>query len=219
MSTATTTSMHWPTPPRKPGWWCCAGRNPTGTLEPADEVLQFLRRVPAETIVVLDEAYIEFVAAEHRIDATALVDRFPNVVVVRTFSKAYGLAGLRIGYGIGSTSLVRTLWSKQLPFGMPITSLLAVASSYQAEDQLRHRIRLIAAERRYLRARLSAMGVYSTDAHANFVFLPPRGRPWREAFAGSGLRVRYYADGGARVTVGNRTSTQAVLSAVGKSRG
>ncbi|ORW02610.1 pyridoxal phosphate-dependent aminotransferase [Mycobacterium kyorinense] len=197
----------------------CRPHNPTGTLEPADDVVQFLRRVPMDTIVVLDEAYVEFVAAEHRIDVRALVDRFPNVVVVRTFSKAYGLAGLRIGYGLGSTSLIHALWSKQLPFGMPITSLLAVASSYQAEDQLQQRIRLIAAERRYLRTRLSAMGVYSTDAHANFVFLPPRGRPWREAFAGSGLRVRYYADGGARVTVGNRASTQAVLSAVGKPRG
>ncbi|GBE66884.1 aspartate aminotransferase [Mycobacterium sp. MFM001] len=195
----------------------CRPHNPTGTLEPAVDVVQFLRRVPPDTIVVLDEAYIEFVAPEHRIDVKALVDRFPNVVVVRTFSKAYGLAGLRIGYGLGSAALIRTLWSKQLPFGMPITSLLAVASSYQAEGQLRQRIRMIAAERHHLRARLSAMGVYSTDAHANFVYLPPRGRPWREVFAGGGLRVRYYADGGARVTVGSRASTQAVLSAVGKS--
>ncbi|BBZ10390.1 pyridoxal phosphate-dependent aminotransferase [Mycobacterium branderi] len=196
----------------------CRPHNPTGTLEPADEVVRFLHRVPPEVIVVLDEAYIEFVAPQHRIDVRTLVDRFPNVVVVRTFSKAYGLAGLRIGYGLGSTSLIRTLWSKQLPFGMPITSLLAVASSYQAEDQLGQRIRRIADERRHLRTRLSAMGVYSTDAHANFVFLPPRGRPWHEVFADSGLRVRYYADGGARITVGNRASTRAVLSAVAKSR-
>ncbi|OMC09336.1 MULTISPECIES: histidinol-phosphate transaminase [unclassified Mycobacterium] len=195
----------------------CRPHNPTGTLEPAAQLFRFLRRVPRDTAVVLDEAYIEFAAAEHRIDVAALVRRFPNVVVVRTFSKAYGLAGLRIGYGLASGELARMLWSQQLPFGIAMTSLPAVAASYHAEGQLLQRIRSITAERRYLRMRLSALGIYTTDAHANFVYLPSRGRLWREAFADSGLQVRCYADGGARVTVGNRASTQAVLSAVGKS--
>lgn len=197
----------------------CRPHNPTGTVEPADDVMRFVRRVSPETIVLLDEAYIEFVAPEHRINATALVARFPNVVVVRTFSKAYGLAGLRIGYGIGSPALTRMLWSKQLPFGMASTSLFAVAASYAAEDQLQKRIRVITSERRYLQKQLRAMGIYSTDAHANFVYLPPRGRPWRDRFVGSGLRARYYADGGARITIGGRVSTSAVLSAVRKSPG
>ena len=136
----------------------CRPHNPTGTLEPAAEVLRFLRRVPRDTVVLLDEAYIEFTAPEHRIDVAALVARFPNVVVVRTFSKAYGLAGLRIGYGVASAELAATLWSQQLPFGIAITSLLAVAASYDAEDELLQRIRVITAERRYLRMRLSAHG-------------------------------------------------------------
>jgi histidinol-phosphate aminotransferase len=195
----------------------CRPHNPTGTLEPAAQLVRFLHCVPRDTIVVLDEAYIEFAAAEHHIDVAALVGLFPNVVVVRTFSKAYGLAGLRIGYGLASGELARMLWSQQLPFGIAMTSLPAVAASYDAEDQLLQRIRVITAERRYLRRRLSALGIYTTDAHANFVYLPSRGRLWREVFADSGLQVRCYADGGARITVGNRASTQAVLSAVGKS--
>ncbi|MGZ5365970.1 MAG: aminotransferase, partial [Mycobacterium sp.] len=77
------------------------------------------------------------------------------------------------------------------------------------------RIRMITAERRYLRMRLRAMGVYSTDAHANFVYLPSWGRQWREVFDDSGLQVRGYADGGVRITVGSRQSTRAVLTAVG----
>jgi histidinol-phosphate aminotransferase len=194
----------------------CRPHNPTGTLEPTAELLRFLRRVPVDTTVLLDEAYIEFAAPEHRIDVSALLAQFPNVVVVRTFSKAYGLAGLRIGYGLASPELARTLWSQQLPFGIALTSLLAVAASYQAEDQLLQRIQSINAERRYLRMRLSALGVYTTDAHANFMYLPSRGGQWREVFADSGLHVRYYADGGARITVGNRASTLAVLSAIGK---
>ena len=113
--------------------------------------------------------------------------------------------------------LARMLWSQQLPFGIAMTSLPAVAASYNAEDQLLQRIQVITAERRYLRMRLSALGIYTTDAHANFVYLPPRGRLWCDVFADSGLHVRCYADGGARISVGSRASTQAVLSAVGKS--
>jgi len=78
----------------------------------------------------------------------------------------------------------------------------------------RERIRMIASERHYLRTRLRSMGVYSTDAHANFVYLPASGRPWRQVFEGTGLKVRNYADGGVRITVGNRQSTRAVLAAV-----
>jgi histidinol-phosphate aminotransferase len=194
----------------------CRPHNPTGTLQPTAVLMRFLRRVPRDTVVLLDEAYIEFAAPEHRVDVAALVARFPNVVLVRTFSKAYGLAGLRIGYGVASHELARTLWSQQLPFGIAITSLHAVAASYHAENELRRRIQLITAERRYLRMRLSAMGIYTTDAHANFTYLPSRGRRWREVLGDSGLRVRYYADGAARITVGNRASTVAVLSALGK---
>ncbi len=197
----------------------CRPHNPTGTIEPTAAVLRFLRRVPRDTVVLLDEAYIEFTAAEHRFDLAALVARFPNVIVVRTFSKAYGLAGLRIGYAVASAELAGMLWSQQLPFGIAITSLLAVAASYAAEDELLRRIRLITAERRMLRMRLSALGIHTTDAHANFMYLPSSGRqcrPWREVFGDSGPRVRYYADGGARITVGSRASTTAVLSALGK---
>jgi histidinol-phosphate aminotransferase len=194
----------------------CRPHNPTGTIEPADEVERFLQRVPSDAVVLLDEAYVEFLAPEQRIDAPALVARFPNVVVLRTFSKAYGLAGLRIGYGFCAPYLARRLWTMQLPFGMGVTGLVAVAASYDSEAELRQRIRVISSEGRYLRARLAAMGVYSTDTHANFVFLPAARRPWSEVFAGTGLLVRGYADGGVRISVGNRQSSRAVLSVVAR---
>lgn len=192
----------------------CRPHNPTGTVAPAEDLERFLRRIGSSTVVLLDEAYVEFVAPEHRLDAPALVRRFPNVVVLRTFSKAYGLAGLRIGYGFGSPELAKTLWTMQLPFGISITSAVGVAASYDAESQLRQRIRVINAERRYLQRRLRAMGVYSTDAHANFLYLPAVGRSWRQRFDVAGVRARHYADGGVRVTVGGRTSTRAILAAV-----
>jgi histidinol-phosphate aminotransferase len=195
----------------------CRPHNPTGTLDTVSAVEWFLRQIPHDAIVLLDEAYIEFVASRYRIDAPALIRRFPNVVVLRTFSKAYGLAGLRIGYGFAAPELASKLWTMQLPFGMSNVAAAAVAASYDAEAQLVQRIRRIASERNHLRLRLMAMGIYSTDSHANFVYLPPARRPWREVFAQGGVQVRYYPDGGARVTVGELPSTLAVLSAVEKS--
>jgi histidinol-phosphate aminotransferase len=195
----------------------CRPHNPTGTVEPIAAVERFLAQVPNDTVVLLDEAYIEFVAPQHRINAPDLIRRFPNVVVLRTFSKAYGLAGLRIGYGFAAPELASMLWTMQLPFGMSNLSVAAVAASYDAEVQLQQRIRRINAERNNLRRRLMAMGVYSTDSQANFLYLPSRGRPWSDVFAESGVRVRYYTDGGARVTVGGLPSTVAVLSALEKS--
>jgi histidinol-phosphate aminotransferase len=195
----------------------CRPHNPTGTMEPVCEVERFLRRVPEDTVVLLDEAYIEFVAPQHRVGGPDLVRRFPNVVVLRTFSKAYGLAGLRIGYGFASPELAAILWRMQLPFGMGITSLVAVAASYAADDQLWQRILRISGERQYLSRRLAALGVCTTDGHANFVYLPAAGRHWQQGFGEAGLKVRHYPDGGARITVGNRASTRAVLAAVAKS--
>ena len=192
----------------------CRPHNKTGTVEPADDVERFLQRVPAETVVVLDEAYAEFLTPQLRLDIADIVARHPNVIVLRTFSKAYGLAGLRVGYGLCAPALARRVWTMQLPFGIASTGLVAVAASYAAESELRQRIRLICDERRHLRMRLQSIGLCSTASHANYVYLPGPGRPWREVFDGSGVHVRHYADGAVRITVGDRRSTRAVLAAV-----
>lgn len=197
----------------------CRPHNPTGTVEPAADLERFLQRVPRHTVVLLDEAYVEFLAPECRIDSVGLVRRYPNVVVLRTFSKAYGLAGLRIGYGFCAPDLARRLWTMQVPFGVAITALVAVAASFDAEAELCQRIRLITSERRYLRMRLRSVGVYSTESNANFVYVPGRGRSWSEVFEIAGVRVRHYADGGVRITVGDRKSTRAVVAAVAQAMG
>ena len=193
----------------------CRPHNPTGTVAPTGDIDRFLRRVPQDTLVLLDEAYIEFVPSRHRLDTSALLHRFPNVVVVRTFSKAYGLAGIRTGYGICSPLLASALWSMQLPFGVASTSLAAVAASFGATAQLQQRIRLVTAEREYLRRRLQTMGVATTDTYANFVYLPAADHDWGSVFDASGPKVRSYPDGGVRITVGNRQSSRAVLAAIG----
>lgn len=193
----------------------CRPHNPTGTINSLDEIEGFLARIPSDTVVLLDEAYAEFLAPMHRLDATRLVQRFDNLVVVRTFSKAYGLAGLRVGYGFCAPVLGRTLWSAQLPFGIPRVALAAVEASYAAESQLRQRIRLISAERRRLERRLRALGMLCTESHANFVFLPGGDVSWPAVFDSTGIRVRHYPGGGVRITAGSRASTAAVVRAVG----
>ncbi|MEO6793902.1 MAG: aminotransferase class I/II-fold pyridoxal phosphate-dependent enzyme [Mycobacterium sp.] len=192
----------------------CRPHNPTGTLVSTANVERFLMSVPGDTVVLLDEAYIEFVAPNQRLDVPGLIRRYPNVVVLRTFSKAYGLAGLRIGYGLAAPELAGQLWAMHLPFGIADSCTVAVAASYHAEAQLQQRIAHITAERHYLRARLRASGIDTTDSHANFVYLPAAGRPWRQIFAGTGLQARHYPDDAVRITVGSRASTQMVLCAV-----
>ncbi|CAN5621694.1 histidinol-phosphate transaminase [soil metagenome] len=194
----------------------CRPHNPTGTIESAAQVEQFLQRIPTDTVVMLDEAYVEFLAPELRLDICSLLSRYPNMVVLRTFSKAYGLAGLRIGYGLCAPGLGRRLWAMQMPYGTAVTSLVAVAACFRAEKQLEQRIRHITAERRYLQMKLRSVGVYSTNSHGNFVYLPPTIRPWRSTFTQSGLQVRHYPDGATRITVGPRTSTRAILAAVAR---
>ena len=171
----TTTSTPWPTPPpTRKSWWCAGRTTPPARWNRPTTSSASCSGLVRGTVVLLDEAYIEFVSPSHRIHPEFLLRRFPNVVVVRTFSKAYGLAGIRTGYGICSPAMGRTLWSMQLPFGATVASLAAVAASFEAEAQLRHRIGLITAERDHLRSRLREMGVWSADTHANFVYLPRR---------------------------------------------
>jgi histidinol-phosphate aminotransferase len=107
----------------------------------------------------------------------------------------------------------------QLPFGVGICSLVAVSASYAAEDQLRQRVALITAERRYLQMRLRSAGIYSTDAHANFLYLPASGRPWREVFSDTALQLRHYDDGAVRITVGTRPCTKPIIAAIESSGG
>src|SRR5437588_30909 len=164
-----------------------------------------LRRLIADHIGVCDEQVVLGAGASGvAMQVLHAVTRPGDRIVLSTFSKAYGLAGLRIGYGFAAPELAATLWGMQLPFGMGITGLVAVAACYDAEDQLQQRISRINAERDYLSRRLRAKGVYTTDGHANFVYLPAVGRAWQEVFGESRLKARYYADGAARITVGSR---------------
>ncbi|MFE3758782.1 pyridoxal phosphate-dependent aminotransferase [Nocardia tengchongensis] len=195
----------------------CNPHNPTGTLLRSHELAGFLDRIDTRITVILDEAYVEFVPPEQRIDAMALLTKYPNVIVVRTFSKAFGLAGLRVGYAISDPRIAARIAHWQVPFGMSILAEVGVQACYAAEDELSQRIRLITNERNRLTAALRGLGYELPDSSANCVFLPlndpARANQISEAFGRADIRVKQYSTG-MRITVGDRAASEAVLASL-----
>jgi histidinol-phosphate aminotransferase len=190
----------------------CRPHNPTGTVVPASELKAFLFAVPRHIPVILDEAYAEFLGAADALDPLQLLTRYPNLLVLRTFSKAYGLAGLRIGYAFGDRNLVVRVRRLQLPFGMPETAATAVAASYAAGVELSDRILRITTEREALRTALRRSGIRVPRSQANFLYLPGPGMV--EALARAGIAAKGYPDGSARIAVGYPGAGRAVQRAL-----
>lgn len=143
--------------------------NPTGSLLAAEELLALLGRVPPETIVLLDEAYTEYLTPQQRYDSVGWVRRFPNLLVARTFSKAYGLAGLRVGYGIAQPALVARLNALRPRFNIT-TPALAAAAAALGDDEYRSRSYEVNLQgREQLADGLQALGLRSLPSAGNFV--------------------------------------------------
>ncbi|MGW4535017.1 pyridoxal phosphate-dependent aminotransferase [Nocardia sp. NPDC004340] len=194
----------------------CSPHNPTGTLVPAREFEDLLREVPDTVTVVLDEAYVDFVSGADRIDVFDLLDRHPNLLVLRTFSKAYGLAALRVGYALGAPRLIARIARWQLPFGMTALAEVAVRACYEAESEIEARVATLAAHRDWLTTGLRALGLSVPDSYANFSYLTlpgPEADRVATALAGADIHVKSYPTG-IRITVGDRAATDAVLATV-----
>ncbi|MBI2095298.1 MAG: histidinol-phosphate transaminase [Candidatus Omnitrophica bacterium] len=158
--------------------------NPVGTYVPEKALAQFLSGVPEGVLVVLDEAYYEFARAKKDYpDSLGLLRRFPNLFVTRTFSKAYGLSGLRIGYGVGAPSLVGALGKVREPFNVNLLAQAAAAAALDDKAHLARTLRLVAGGRAYLRNECRKMGIFTVDTVTNFV-LADLGRPARPVYEG-----------------------------------
>jgi histidinol-phosphate aminotransferase len=114
--------------------WLCSPNNPTGTYIGAEALVSFLDRVPKETLVVLDEAYFEYVVADDYYDAVKLVGQYENLIVLRTFSKIYGLASFRVGYGISNENIIRTLEPVREPFNTNTLAQAVVIASLKDQE-------------------------------------------------------------------------------------
>jgi histidinol-phosphate aminotransferase len=193
----------------------CTPNNPTGPIVTSEEFAAFIARVPADVLVILDEAYAEFVTAPGAVDGLAerIFERHPNVVVLRTFSKAYGLAGLRVGYAIGNEKVLDAARTTGIPLSVTSAAENAAIASLDAEAELLDRVAVIVERRARLVEGLRAQGWDVPDAQGNFVWLPTGGQTDAAAavFLGNDLVVRPFSGDGIRISVGEEASIGRVL--------
>lgn len=152
-------------------FFVCNPNNPTGTYWSADHMVRFMERVASRSIVVIDEAYFEFVDRPDYPDGMALMHRFPNLVVFRTFSKMYGLAGLRIGYLAGSPEVVDIIRRTCVVYSVNQLAQVCALAALGDGDHVRRTRELVAAAKDYLRKALHAMGLKTVDGEGCYLMV------------------------------------------------
>ena len=191
----------------------CNPNNPTSTVVEPAALARFVEAVPSHILVAIDEAYFEYIRDGLRPDSLELVRSYSNVVVLRTFSKAYGLAGLRVGYAVGDPHVITTLNKVVVPFTTTNVSQAAAIASLDAADELLARTDAVVAERTRVTAALRNAGFTLPSSQANFVWLPlvERTLDFVERAADAGIIVRPYGSDGVRITIGAPEENDALL--------
>jgi histidinol-phosphate aminotransferase len=193
----------------------CNPNNPSGTYLPLEEVRSFAGALPGDVLLILDEAYYEFVddplyAGSHR-----LVLDSENVISTRTFSKVHGLAGLRVGYGIAPERLADYVWRAHVPFSVNQAGQAAATVSMRQKEAIAQRSRLMKAERERVQAGFEAAGLEYVPSHTNFVMV----RAVPKVFERTGVLVREgealgYPVGWSRVSLGAPEENDRLLAAL-----
>jgi histidinol-phosphate aminotransferase len=199
----------------------CNPNNPTGTAVRRTPLERFLDAVPADTLVVLDEAYREFVTDPDVPDGLELMRGRPNVAVLRTFSKAWGLAGLRVGYLIAEDPAVaEAVRRTHVPFSVSTLAQAAAVAALTSEEEVRRRCAAVTTERERLVTALRERGLDVSDSQANFVWLPvgEQAAELATALEARAVITRPFAGEGIRVTVGTPEEDDAFLAALDQAR-
>jgi histidinol-phosphate aminotransferase len=191
----------------------CTPNNPTGPVVRHAEAVAFLDRVASDVLVVLDEAYCEFVRDPDAVDGMRLYRDRPNVCVLRTFSKAYGLAGLRVGFAVAPEPVADALRKTAVPFGVSTIAQHAAIESLRREAALLERVETLVAERDRVRAALLEQGWSVPVSEANFVWLALGDATTEFAAAcdQAGVVVRAFPGEGCRVTVAEPEASDLLL--------
>ncbi len=191
----------------------CNPNNPTGTVVRAGELSGFLDRVPGDCLVVLDEAYAEYTRDPGVPDGIALYRDRPNVAVLRTFSKAYGLAGLRVGFLVGHEPVAGAVRATMLPFTVSAVAQAAALASLAAEAELLERVDEVVKERDRVRGELVSHGWTVPPSEGNFLWLRlgEDTADFAAACERAGISVRAFGAEGVRVSVGDAEANDAFL--------
>ncbi|MEX3504639.1 histidinol-phosphate transaminase [Corynebacterium sp. LK2510] len=193
----------------------CNPNNPTATTITTEEWNRFIDSVPEDIIVVLDEAYFEYNLSGTSPVATEEIVSHPNVVGLRTFSKAYGLAGARVGYAFGAAEIIEALNKVAVPFSVSSVAQTGALASLELTEELQQRVDTTATQRTRVHEVLAPMG--SPESQTNFVWIPAESldsspQELAEKLADNDLLVRAFPEG-VRVTVTNAEETDAFLRA------
>ncbi|MCS0645150.1 histidinol-phosphate transaminase [Curtobacterium flaccumfaciens] len=191
----------------------CSPNNPTGPIVTAAEFDAFMAAVPQSVLVVLDEAYAEFVTDEAAVHGHPLLAAHPNLVVLRTFSKAYGLAGLRVGYALGPDYVLDAVRACAIPLSVTAQGQAAALASLEREAELLERVTEIAALRDRIVVELRAQGWDVPAAQGNFLWLPTgeRTATAAAAFEDAGIIVRAFPPEGIRISIGEHEAVETLL--------
>ncbi|MDJ0333713.1 histidinol-phosphate transaminase [Salinibacterium sp. G-O1] len=192
----------------------CSPNNPTSTVVSREQFVEFMSAVPSSVLVVLDEAYAEFVTDPEAVRGATLVADYPNLVLLRTFSKAYGLAGLRIGYAVGPEYVMDAARAVAIPLSVTGLAQQAAIASLEHEDELLERVARLNDVRQRIVDGLAAQGWRIPQPHGNFVWLPTGENTTAaaEIFARHSIVVRALVDG-LRISVGESEAVEKLLSA------
>ena len=196
----------------------CTPNNPTGTTVGQNELEHFFERVPDDVLVVLDEAYREFADDPDAVDGVEFARSRENVAVLRTLSKAYGLAGLRVGYAVASSAVAGALRQVGIPFAVNALAQAAAMAALDSEAEVMDRCRQVTAERHRVRDALTSHGYRVPPTQANFVWLPLRDQATRFAAHCEAGQVivrpfNHPETGGVRITIGAPAENDAFLAA------
>ncbi len=199
--------------------WMANPNNPTGTFIPYPQLKAFLQSVPKEVVVVLDEAYNEYIPPAERVDTTPWVNEFPNLVLSRTFSKIYGLAGLRVGYALASAEVADLMNRIRQPFNCNNLALAAASAALDDHAFLARSHDLNRAGMAQIVDGLQRLGLAHVPSHGNFlIFKPGDAAVVNQKLLGQGVIVRPIAGYGLpdwlRVTIGTEAENQRFLEAL-----
>ncbi len=197
----------------------CNPNNPTGTTVTREELITFLDTVPSDVQVLLDEAYYEYVRDSSSPDGLGLLADYSNLAVARTFSKAYGLAGLRVGYLVGRPEFIEAVNKVCIPFSVNAVAQAAAVASIESKDELLTRTDITATQRTRVLEALPEQ--YRIESQANFVWLDlgDRARAFSDAIAEYGIAVRCFDGEGVRISVTDEAETDVLLQALDGLRG
>jgi histidinol-phosphate aminotransferase len=192
----------------------CTPNNPTGGIVTQQQINGFLAKVPKDILVVIDEAYVEFNRDENAIDGIATMKANSNVGVLRTFSKAYGLAGLRVGYFVGPKNVADAVRKTAVPFGVSNIAQVAAVSSLEHEAELFERVEEVIAERLWFESELTQLGFKLPVSQANFVWLPlgDLTDEFTKRSEGIAVSIRPFPGEGVRISIGERPALERVIS-------